>query len=49
MELLKLLGRELDTHLVQLLDPDAMFPGDGAAGLHANLENLPAERFPRSN
>lgn len=45
MELFKLLGRELDTHLVQLLDPHAMLPGDGAAGLDANLENLPAERF----
>jgi len=32
LELLKLLGRELDTHLVQLLDPHAVLSGDGATG-----------------
>lgn len=36
-------GRELHAHLVDLLDTDAMFAGDGAAYLHAQFENPVAE------
>src|SRR4029453_3861088 len=44
-ETLELAGAELDAHLRQLLDPDAVLAGDRPADLDAKLEDRGAERF----
>jgi len=43
VELAQFLGRELDAHLIDLLDAHAMLAGDGAADLDAQFQQASAQ------
>src|SRR5690348_14381884 len=49
MKRLELTGAELHAHLVDLLDPHAVLPGDATALADAELEDLAAERLRPGN